>query len=179
MDCGNYFVSLPTKKETAMKKGIIVMMMALLMAACSTLTPAEKAERQAKVAQAVEKALAGRHYKVGISMMYPPRGKAVNVSPDYSLEVKGDTLISYLPYFGRAYNVPYGGGKGLNFTAPIAEYNTGKGRKGATLVTIKVMNEEDIYTYLLEIHDTGSTSVDVRSREREPISYSGNMYGIE
>lgn len=174
-----YFVSLPAKKETAMKKSIIVMMMALLMVACSTLTPAEKAERQAKVAQAVKKALSERHYKVGISMMYPPRGKAVNVSPDYSLEVKGDTLISYLPYFGRAYNVPYGGGKGLNFTAPISEYSSEKGRKGATQVTIKVTNEEDIYTYLLEIYDTGSTSVDVRSRERESIRYSGNMEGIE
>lgn len=158
-----------------MKKSIIVMMMALLMVACSTLTPAEKAERQAKMAQAVEKALAERHYKVGVSMMFPSRGKAMNVSPDYSLEVKGDTLISYLPYYGRAYNVPYGGGNGLNFTAPIAEYRTEKGRKGATLVTIKVSNDEDIYTYLLEIYDTGSTTIDVTSRERESIRYSGEM----
>ena len=149
--------------------------MALLMVACSTLTPAEKAERQAKVAQAVEKALAERHYKVGVSMMFPSRGKAVNVSPDYSLEVKGDTLISYLPYYGRAYNVPYGGGKGLNFTAPISGYSSEKGRKGATLITIKVNNEEDILTYLLEIYDTGSTSIDVTSRERESIRYSGEM----
>ena len=158
-----------------MKKSLIAILLAWGMVACSSLTSAEKAERQEKQALAVEKALSERHYRVGVVMMYPNRGKAVNVSPDYSVEVKGDTLISYLPYFGRAYSVPYGGGKGLNFTAPIAEYQTEKGRKGATLVTIKVRNEEDIYTYLLEIYDNGSTTVDVRSRERESIRYSGNM----
>ena len=78
-----------------MKKGLMIFM-AVVLAACSTLTPAEKAERQAKRAQAVEKALAERHYKVDVEMMYPRRGKAVNVSSNYSLEVKGDTLISYL-----------------------------------------------------------------------------------
>jgi len=158
-----------------MKKCIIVIFGVLLLVACSSLTPAEKAERQAKLAMAVEKALAERHYKVGIAMMYPNRGKTVNISPDFSLEVKGDTLVSYLPYFGRAYNIPYGGGKGLNFTAPIAEYHSEKGRKGATLVKIKVKNEEDVYTFLLEIYDNGSTTIDMMSHERESIRYSGEI----
>lgn len=158
-----------------MKKCIIVIFGVLLLVACSSLTPAEKAERQAKLALAVEKALAERHYKVGIVMMYPNRGKTVNISPDFSLEVKGDTLVSYLPYFGRAYNIPYGGGKGLNFTAPIAEYHSEKGRKGATLVKIKVKNEEDVYTFLLEIYDNGSTTIDMMSHERESIRYSGEI----
>lgn len=158
-----------------MKNTVIVILMIWLTTACGSLTPAEKAERQTKVALAVEKALSERHYKVGIIMMFPNRGQAVNVSPDFSLEVKGDTLISYLPYFGRAYNVPYGGGKGLNFTAPITEYSSEKGRKGATMVRITVKNEEDFYTYLLEIYDNGSTTVNLRARERESIRYSGEM----
>ena len=158
-----------------MKKSIMIILLALLMVACSTLTPAEKAERQAKMALAVEKALAERHYKVEIVMMYPNNGRAVNVSSDFSLEVKGDTLVSYLPYFGRAYNVPYGGGKGLNFTAPIAEYHAEKGRKGETRVTIKTKNEEDVYTFFLEIFDNCNTSIDVTARERESIRYSGEM----
>ncbi len=157
-----------------MKKGLMIFM-AVVLAACSTLTPAEKAERQAKRAQAVEKALAERHYKVDVEMMYPRRGKAVNVSSNYSLEVKGDTLISYLPYFGRAYNVPYGGGKGLNFTAPITEYHSAKDRNGSTQVSIKTRNEEDIYSFLLEIFDNGSASIAVTSRERESIDFSGNL----
>lgn len=157
------------------KKNIFILILSLSFAACSTLTSAERAEREAKIAQAVEKALAERHYMVEIDMMYPRNGRAMNVSPDYSLEVKGDTLTSYLPYFGRAYGVPYGGGKGLNFTAPIKDYQVAKERNGATAITIKVYNEEDDYLFRLVIFNNGSTSVDVISREREPISYSGNM----
>ena len=108
-------------------------------------------------------------------MMYPTRGKAVNVAHDYSLEVRGDTLVSYLPYFGRAYSVPYGGGKGLNFTAPIMEYRSEKGRRCSTTISMKVRNDEDIYMFVLEIFDDGNTSIDVRPQEREPISYSGNI----
>ena len=73
-------------------------MMAIVMIGCSSLTSAEKAERRERMAQAVEKALSERHYKVEISTMNPRRGKTINVSPDFSLEVKGDTLVSYLPY---------------------------------------------------------------------------------
>jgi len=151
------------------------MIVSLAVCACSTLTSAERAERDAKTAQAVKKALTERQFTVDIQMMYPRRGKAVNVTSDYSLQVKGDTLVSYLPYFGRAYNVPYGGGKGLNFTAPIKEYQAVKGSKGNTQVLIRVDSEEDILTYTLDIFSNGSTSIDVTARNRESISYSGQM----
>ena len=156
-------------------KNYLIVLFAVALAACSSLTSAERDERDAKRAQAVEKALAERHYKVEISMMNPRRGSAVIVSPDFSLKVKGDTLVSYLPYFGRAYNVPYGGGKGLNFTAPISEYHSSKERNGATQITMKVINEEDVYTFRLEIFSNGNASIDLTARERESINYSGQM----
>ena len=157
------------------KKYLMVLLAVLMLVACSSLTPAEKAERRAKRAQAVEQALAARHYRVSVNMMYPRNGKAKTVSSDYGLEVKGDTLVSYLPYFGRAYNVPYGGGKGLNFTETFTDYHSKKLSNGATQVLIKVKNEEDVYEFILEIFDNGSTSIDMNSRERESINYSGNI----
>lgn len=156
-------------------KKLLIIAASLAVCACSTLTSAERAERETKTAQAVEKALGERQYTVDIQMMYPRRGKAVNVTSDYSLQVKGDTLVSYLPYFGRAYNVPYGGGKVLNFTAPIKEYQAMNGRKGNTQILIRVDSEEDILTYTLDIFSNGSTSIDVTARNRESISYSGQM----
>lgn len=148
---------------------------AVALVACSSLTSAEKAERDAKTAQAVEKALTERQYTVSIQMMYPRGGKTVNVSPDFSLQVKGDTLVSYLPYFGRVYSVPYGGGNGLNFTAPIKEYQFEKDEKGNAHILIRVYTAEDNFTYSLNVFTNGSTSIDVSAREREAISYSGQM----
>ena len=156
-------------------KKIMILLLATVLTACSTLTPAEKAERKAKTAQAVEKALTERRYKVDISMMLTNRGTAVNVTSNYSLEVKGDTLVSYLPYFGRAYQMPYGGGKGLNFTAPISDYHAEKDHRGTYQININVKNEEDDYSYHLEVFDNGSTTIHLTTRQRDPISYSGDL----
>lgn len=158
-----------------MMKKCFLILSVMACVACSSLTPAERAERAARHAALVEKALADRHYTINIQMMYPQRGPARNVTSNYSLEVKGDTLISYLPYFGRAYNVPYGGGKGLNFTERVSNYNESKNAKGQTKISIELTNEEDTYLYQLSIFDNGNTAIDVRSKEREPISYSGEI----
>ena len=157
-----------------MKKWICLMAV-LAFVACSTLTPEEKEARRVAIAKKVATALADRHYQIDVDMMYPLRAPGRNVGGTYSLEVRGDTLISYLPYFGRAYNVPYGGGKGLNFSAPIESYQEGMGKNGKRHIEIKLTNEEDTYLYTLEVFDNGSSSVSVMSRQREQISYSGDM----
>jgi len=156
-----------------MKKWLIMIVVATLITSCAT--TAEKMEREAKVAAQVKEALDNQHYTIRVHMMYPRRGSARNVSNDFSLEVKGDTLVSYLPYFGRAYNIPYGGGKGLNFTAPILSYERVRIKKNLTRVILMTENEEDQYLYELEIFDNGSSSIWVRSRQREDIHYSGEM----
>ena len=55
--------------------------LALLIAACSTLTAAERAQREREEAMQVEKALAERQYTISISMMFPRRGNAVSGRP--------------------------------------------------------------------------------------------------
>ena len=107
--------------------------------------------------------------------MHPMKGPSKAVSYGYSVEVRNDSLISYLPYFGRAYNVPYGGGKGLNFSAPIESYREGVGKNGKRHIEIGLTNDEDTYLYVLDVFDNGSSSVSVSARQREQISYTGDM----
>jgi len=145
----------------------------ILWSSCAT--SEEKAAQMAELSANVTNALNSRDYKIAIDRMYPMRGSSRHVSYGYSVEVRNDTLISYLPYFGRAYNVPYGGGKGLNFTAPIGSYQEFLKRNGQRHIEIGVTNDEDTYFYTIEVFDNGSSSVDVRARQRERISYSGNV----
>lgn len=156
-----------------MKNWIIFIVLAAALAGCAT--TAERMEREARTAVQVSEALASRHYTINVLMMYPQRGRAVNLTTNYSVEVKGDSLISYLPYFGRAYNVPYGGGKGLNFIAPITGYQTETDRKGITRVVLTSENEEDHYRYILEVSSSGDSYIQVQSRQRDFIRYSGRM----
>ena len=102
-------------------------------------------------------------------------GASKNVSYGYSVTVRNDSLFSYLPYFGRAYDVPYGGGKGLNFDAPIESYKESQLKNGQRHIEIGLKNDEDTYLYTINVFDNGSSSIDVQSRRRESISYSGEM----
>lgn len=158
-----------------MIKKVCLVMMVLLVMLSGCGTTADRAERTARIAKAVELSLADRHYKVDIDMMYPLRGASMNVSGTYSLEVKGDTLVSYLPYRGQAYNVPYGGGKGLNFTSLIARYTDFTDQKGHRLISIETTSEGNIFQYDLQVFSNGQTSIDVRCQERDPISFSARM----
>ncbi len=154
-----------------MRKYLYLLITAATIMACASLTPAEQKE----LARKVNAALDNRHYTIDIRTMSPLRGPMKTVNSDWSLEVKGDTLISYLPYIGRAFSVPYGGGMGLNFTAPISDYQERPGSKNARQITIQVSNNEDTYTYIIEVFDNGNSSIDVQARNREGISYSGDM----
>ena len=145
----------------------------MMLSGCATAE--ERAARAAEQALKVKTALTQRRYKIDINRMYPMKGNSKSVSYGYSVEVRNDTLISYLPYFGRAYNVPYGGGKGLNFSERIGSYQETQQPKGERVIDIELKNEEDTYHYTIKVFDNGNSSIDVQSRQREPISYSGEI----
>ena len=145
-----------------------------LLMACAT--TAERVARQAETASAVNAALADRHYKITITQAYPQRGGNVNVSHDFFLEVKGDTLVSYLPFFGRAYRSLYGGTeKGLNFTEIIRMYEPLKSKAGVTRIRMRVRNEEDSYIYTVEVSENGRASIRVQALERDDMRFDGDI----
>ena len=147
-------------------------MTGLVLVSCAT--QEERAARKAELAKNVTAALNARKYKIDITRMIPSKGPSKSVS-SYSIEVRNDSLISYLPYIGRAYSVPYGGGNGLNFAAPISNYKESTKKNGMREIEISVTNSEDSYVYTLGVFDNGSSSLDVQSRQREQISYTGDM----
>ena len=160
-----------------MRKIFMTSVMALtawvMLVGCATAE--ERAARAAEQAKAVKTALQERNYQIAVNRMYPSRGASKIVSSGYTVEVRNDSLISYLPYFGRAYDVPYGGGNGLNFSAPIRNYKESQTKSDLRHIEIDVKNDEDTYLYTLDIFDNGSADINVRSRQREPISFSGEM----
>ena len=155
----------------------ILLCTAILFCACSTTksTPEEKAANKYEYAQKVMKAVDTHRFKIDISYMQPARGAAKQLDYGYNIRISGDTLYSNLPYYGRAFNIPYGGGKGLVFDAPIGKTAIAHGRKGASRMEIRVSNEEDNYVYTLDVYENGKATLNVYSRERESITFSGEM----
>ena len=63
----------------------------------------------------------------------------------------------------------------MHFTSIIDNYQQGLVKKGLTRIIIVTHNEEDIYQYTLEVFENGNSSIDVMSRQREEIMFSGTM----
>lgn len=150
--------------------GIVVLVM---LSRCATVE--ERAARAAEQAAKVRTALTERNYKISIDHMYPMKGGSKSVSFGYTVEVRNDSLFSYLPYIGRAYQIPYGGGKGLNFSERIGSYQETQRKNGLQHIEIGVKNDEDTYLYTIEVWDNGKSQIDVQARQRERISYSGDI----
>ena len=168
------------KEDNIMFKKFIIASAAVLLAACSTsqLTSEQKAEQRRQVAKTIQEAIDGRNFAVSIKLMMPNRGPSVHVDPGYMLRIKGDSIYSYLPYFGRAYSVPYGGGNSLDFQTTLMGYNRERIKNKYTRVYIAAKNENDTYQYTLEVFDNGHCVLSVTSRNRESISFDGEMMGL-
>ena len=158
--------------KNILKTMTMVLASCMLLGSCAT--QKDQSAKKEALAMKVTAALDAREFKIDIDRMIPLSGPSKHVF-DYFVELRNDSLISYLPYIGRAYNIPYGGGDGLNFAAPIGSYNESFKKNGQRHIVIQLKNKEDSYTYTFDIFDNGRSSIDVQSRQREPISYYGEM----
>ena len=144
------------------------------MLAMQSATAQIRSEKKAQTERNVREAINADHYKINVDYMQPMKGRSRALTSDYSIEIRNDSVFSYLPYFGVAYNVPYGGGKGLIFNAPITGYRKESLKKGKTRIDFKTGNEEDKYEYSLTIYSDGS----VTTMMAAPTKYSGMKYVI-
>ena len=88
-------------------------------------------------------------------------------------------FISRLPFFGRAYSIPYGGGDGLMFEAKLKDYTCRDGKRGRKEIGFTADTDEDHFEFRLTVFPDGSSSVSVVSTNRQQISYGGTLSKIK
>lgn len=126
--------------------------------------------------KAVAEAIAKRQLHIDITSMNTMRYGARTVTSDFYLEVRGDTLRSYLPYLGQAYQAPYASPSiGLNFETPLLTYQESRNKKDCTQLEMTAKTQEDVYQYKIDIYDTGEAFIHVASQHRDPISFTGSV----
>ena len=164
------------ERSNPMRKSTYTLLLACALA--TTGTAQAQSDRQAEKArteQAVQKALDERRFCIDVNYMNPMRGRGRALTTPYSLTVRNDSVLSYLPYVGQAYSVPYDGGKALNFSAPISAYEMKEGKRGRKNIKFTTSNDEDTYIYTLTVFPNGSTSIHVQPTRRQSISFNGEM----
>lgn len=132
-----------------------------------------KKERQQ---MAVLGAIGDKRWHIDITSMNTMRYGSRTVTSDFFLELRGDTLRSYLPYLGQAHASPsLSPTIGLNFEERVRQYQESRPKDKYTQLDIDVKTKEDTYHYVIEIYDSGEAYIRVRSLNRDPISFDGTL----
>lgn len=134
-----------------------------------------KKEQKAKRMEEVKQMMNDHNFVFRPTQAIPMSGSTIQLDFSFSAKIKGDTIDSYLPYYGRAYHVDYGAQKGpFNFTLPIKDYTLNNNKNGY-VVNFEVQKGQDNIKYNFTIFDNGFTNLNIVSTNRQPISYYGTI----
>lgn len=127
-------------------------------------------------ASQVDSLVNSKHYTFKAERVQPQRGRDRYLTSEYFLRVAGDSLVSALPFFGRAYTAPINPeDAGYDFTSTNFNYNIVPKKKGSYQITINAKDKMDAVTFVLTVFNNGKTDLQVTSVNREAISFTGYL----
>jgi hypothetical protein len=133
-----------------------------------------KQQKQNQKEQKINDLIKSQHYSFIPQTVLPSRGPSKTLTYDYELKIKNDTLISYLPYFGRAYSVSIASTENpLDFKTTDFTYNITDQKNGGWDILIKTKNTGDPRQLILSVSKDGYASLQIISTNRESISFNG------
>ena len=138
-----------------------------------------RAEKQEKRVEEVKNLLKSKKFVFDATHAMPMGGGSVYLNYSYDVEVKGDTVSSYLPFYGVAYHVDYGGrDAGFHFTEPAENYKM-ENEENGYMLEFDIDKGMDNLSFTFHISDQGYATLNVISTNRQAISYYGRIDSIE
>jgi len=146
----------------------------LLFGSLSARTQDTKKDKDAEKIAQIKSLVDSQNYVFIAQSAMPMSGRVRQLTPDYDLKVTKSSIVSYLPYFGRAYTAPIDPTQGgIQFTSKDFEYTAHPRAKGGWDVLIKPKDYRDVQQMSLSISSTGYATLQVTSTNRQPISFNG------
>ena len=104
----------------------------------------------------------------------PMSGRTITLTSEYDLAVSRDSLIAYLPYYGRAYQAPLDPAQGgIKFTSVKFDYKTTKAKKGSWDISMATKDQSDNNRLSLHIASNGRATLVVTGTFRQSITFTG------
>lgn len=124
--------------------------------------------------KSVKEAVESKNYVFTAQTALPMSGRTRNLTTDYDLRVLPGSVVSYLPYFGQAYQATIGETRSpLDFTSKDFQYVSIPGKKDGWTVTIKPKDYKEVQMMTLSISSEGYATLQVISTNRQAISFNG------
>lgn len=133
----------------------------------------KESKKQDKLAQ-IESLVQSKNYVFIAQTAFPMGGHAINLTSVYNVKLSGDTVVSDLPYYGRAYEAPMNPSEGgMNFTSTKFSYDVKARKKGGWDISISPGDTKDVRQMFLTISSEGYATLQVGSNNRQNISFNG------
>jgi hypothetical protein len=139
-----------------------------------TVNAQSKEEKKAQKEAAMKALVESKNYQVTAQSVTPQGARTRQLTSEYTFKVAADSILSDLPYFGRAYSANLDpNSAGIQFNSKDFEYTSTPGKKGGWDVVIKPKDVTDVQRVNLSISGSGNCYIQVTSTNRQPISYNG------
>jgi hypothetical protein len=169
----------------AMRNALFILLAGALFCCYGSLqaqdSPAQSSKQRK---EAVKEAYVGHlvdtaYFRFKAEWVLPLGGRSRYLTSDYyDLTVSRDTIVAYLPYFGRAYSAPMDPSQnGIQFTSKDFIYTTTPRKKGGWNISIKFNDAGDVKQMELTVTTDGNASLQVTSVNRQSISFNGHITG--
>jgi Domain of unknown function (DUF4251) len=151
-------------------KSLLIALTSLFLFTSVTQAQTKQADKESAIRDLVE----SKRFVFTVQSISPLRGGTRQATSTWDLNVKPDSIVSYLPYFGRAFSASMDPTQnGLNFTSTDFSYMMQKGKKNGWNITILPKDANDVQKMVLSIGSTGYGTLQVISNNRDPISFYG------
>lgn len=132
-----------------------------------------KAERELKKQKETDSLINSKNFVFEAQKAQPLGTRQINLDYNtYFLKFNTTNITCDLPFFGRAYNVAYGGDGGMKFEGVPQDIQIEK-KKNSYNVKATVKGKDDVYSLLFSVFYDGGATLSINSNNKASISYQG------
>jgi len=104
-------------------------------------------------------------------------GGTINLSETYyEVKVTPDSVVAFLPYYGRSFTAPINQTEGgVKFTSKKFEYKSSKGKKRGWNTVVETKDVPENYRLAFSISDEGYVTLSLNSNNKQSVSYQGYL----
>ncbi len=116
-----------------------------------------------------------------LRMLGNPGGGTIPLNTSvYDLQIKSDSVLAYLPYFGRAFmGLAEREDLSIKINSKKFLYELEKRKKRGWRIKIITQDLNRNFTLFLEIGESGYATLSIRDQYRQPISFYGYIDKLE
>jgi hypothetical protein len=135
-----------------------------------------KEEKRAKEEAEIKSLIDSQNFVFKAQTALPMGGRSRQLTSDYDLKITKEEVVSYLPYFGRAYSSTPGAPGGLEFTSKDFDYTIKENKKdNGWDIMIKPKDTQQARELYLTAFKNGSANLQVSSNDKQNISFTGYL----